>query len=91
MTAASVLHLVPHTHWDREWYQPFQLIAAISRSVTAYSPTQRYLPASRIRAATWPALAARSKSLASTSAMPRSTVGQSMTAILGTPVGSVSR
>ena len=21
---APVLHLVPHTHWDREWYQPFQ-------------------------------------------------------------------
>ncbi|HEX8135708.1 MAG TPA: alpha-mannosidase [Actinomycetes bacterium] len=20
----DVLHLVPHTHWDREWYQPFQ-------------------------------------------------------------------
>jgi mannosylglycerate hydrolase len=20
----STLHLVPHTHWDREWYQPFQ-------------------------------------------------------------------
>ena len=24
MTAASVVHLVPHTHWDREWYLPFQ-------------------------------------------------------------------
>ena len=25
MTAApAVLHLVPHTHWDREWYEPFQ-------------------------------------------------------------------
>jgi alpha-mannosidase len=21
----TLLHLVPHTHWDREWYQPFQL------------------------------------------------------------------
>ncbi len=21
----TTLHLVPHTHWDREWYQPFQL------------------------------------------------------------------
>ena len=20
----AVLHLVPHTHWDREWYEPFQ-------------------------------------------------------------------
>jgi alpha-mannosidase len=20
----TVLHLVPHTHWDREWYEPFQ-------------------------------------------------------------------
>jgi mannosylglycerate hydrolase len=25
MTARpAVLHLVPHTHWDREWYEPFQ-------------------------------------------------------------------
>ncbi|HTE69816.1 MAG TPA: alpha-mannosidase [Actinomycetes bacterium] len=22
--APAVLHLVPHTHWDREWYEPFQ-------------------------------------------------------------------
>jgi len=21
----TVVHLVPHTHWDREWYQPFQV------------------------------------------------------------------
>ena len=21
----AVLHLISHTHWDREWYQPFQL------------------------------------------------------------------
>jgi alpha-mannosidase len=21
----TVIHLVPHTHWDREWYQPFQV------------------------------------------------------------------
>ena len=21
---ATVVHLVPHTHWDREWYEPFQ-------------------------------------------------------------------
>jgi alpha-mannosidase len=21
---ATLLHLVPHTHWDREWYEPFQ-------------------------------------------------------------------
>ena len=20
----TVIHLVPHTHWDREWYEPFQ-------------------------------------------------------------------
>ncbi|HET9555972.1 MAG TPA: hypothetical protein VFS70_02455, partial [Actinomycetota bacterium] len=20
----AVLHLVPHTHWDHEWYEPFQ-------------------------------------------------------------------
>lgn len=23
-TSADVVHLVPHTHWDREWYEPFQ-------------------------------------------------------------------
>jgi len=22
--ARAVVHLVPHTHWDREWYEPFQ-------------------------------------------------------------------
>jgi alpha-mannosidase len=22
---ASIIHLVPHTHWDREWYEPFQV------------------------------------------------------------------
>ena len=21
----AIVHLVPHTHWDREWYQPFQV------------------------------------------------------------------
>ncbi len=21
----AVVHLVPHTHWDREWYEPFQI------------------------------------------------------------------
>ena len=24
MTDRAVVHLVPHTHWDREWYEPFQ-------------------------------------------------------------------
>lgn len=24
MTQRTVVHLVPHTHWDREWYEPFQ-------------------------------------------------------------------
>lgn len=24
MTERPVVHLVPHTHWDREWYEPFQ-------------------------------------------------------------------
>jgi alpha-mannosidase len=23
-TARTPIHLVPHTHWDREWYRPFQ-------------------------------------------------------------------
>lgn len=21
---SEAVHLVPHTHWDREWYEPFQ-------------------------------------------------------------------
>ena len=24
-TSPTVIHLVPHTHWDREWYEPFQV------------------------------------------------------------------
>ena len=24
MSERAVVHLVPHTHWDREWYEPFQ-------------------------------------------------------------------
>jgi 2-O-(6-phospho-alpha-D-mannosyl)-D-glycerate hydrolase len=24
LTSRTVVHLVPHTHWDREWYLPFQ-------------------------------------------------------------------
>ncbi|MGH2735468.1 MAG: alpha-mannosidase, partial [Actinomycetota bacterium] len=24
MSDRSTIHLVPHTHWDREWYRPFQ-------------------------------------------------------------------
>ncbi|MGK2851770.1 MAG: alpha-mannosidase [Candidatus Limnocylindrales bacterium] len=24
MSEPTILHLVPHTHWDREWYEPFQ-------------------------------------------------------------------
>jgi alpha-mannosidase len=24
MPAQTVLHVVPHTHWDREWYEPFE-------------------------------------------------------------------
>ncbi len=24
MTDRAIVHLVPHTHWDREWYEPFQ-------------------------------------------------------------------
>ncbi|MEA2606350.1 MAG: 2-O-(6-phospho-alpha-D-mannosyl)-D-glycerate hydrolase, partial [Chloroflexota bacterium] len=24
MTPRTVVHVVPHTHWDREWYLPFQ-------------------------------------------------------------------
>jgi alpha-mannosidase len=25
MTERTIVHLVPHTHWDREWYEPFQV------------------------------------------------------------------
>jgi alpha-mannosidase len=25
VTDRAVIHLVPHTHWDREWYEPFQV------------------------------------------------------------------
>ncbi len=25
MTEHTIVHLVPHTHWDREWYEPFQI------------------------------------------------------------------
>jgi alpha-mannosidase len=25
MPARTVLHVVPHTHWDREWYEPFEV------------------------------------------------------------------
>jgi alpha-mannosidase len=25
MPAQTVLHVVPHTHWDREWYEPFEV------------------------------------------------------------------
>lgn len=24
MPAKTVIHVVPHTHWDREWYEPFE-------------------------------------------------------------------
>jgi len=24
LTERAIVHLVPHTHWDREWYEPFQ-------------------------------------------------------------------
>ena len=25
MPGRTVLHVVPHTHWDREWYEPFEV------------------------------------------------------------------
>ncbi|MGZ6494489.1 MAG: glycoside hydrolase family 38 N-terminal domain-containing protein, partial [Actinomycetota bacterium] len=24
MPTKTVIHVVPHTHWDREWYEPFE-------------------------------------------------------------------
>jgi mannosylglycerate hydrolase len=41
------VHLVPHTHWDREWYLPFQrfrlrLVALIDRLLDAMEADPRY-------------------------------------------------
>jgi mannosylglycerate hydrolase len=41
------VHLVPHTHWDREWYQPFQrfrlrLVGLIDRLLDAMEADDRY-------------------------------------------------
>ena len=44
MTDRAVIHLVPHTHWDREWYEPFQvfrmrLVDLIERSTVSAART----------------------------------------------------
>jgi alpha-mannosidase len=41
------VHLVPHTHWDREWYQPFQrfrlrLVTLVDRLLDAMEADDRY-------------------------------------------------
>jgi mannosylglycerate hydrolase len=41
------VHLVPHTHWDREWYLPFQrfrlrLVALVDRLLDAMEADPRY-------------------------------------------------
>jgi mannosylglycerate hydrolase len=43
---ASV-HLVPHTHWDREWYLPFQrfrlqLVRLVDRLLDVMDADNRY-------------------------------------------------
>ena len=30
-TDPTTIHLVPHTHWDREWYRPFQIVPDAAR------------------------------------------------------------
>jgi alpha-mannosidase len=42
------VHLVPHTHWDREWYLPFQsfrlrLVGLIDRLLAAMDADERYV------------------------------------------------
>ena len=42
-----IVHLVPHTHWDREWYLPFQrfrlrLVGLIDRLLDAMEADPRY-------------------------------------------------
>ena len=43
----SPVHLVPHTHWDREWYLPFQsfrlkLVGLVDRLLDAMEEDERY-------------------------------------------------
>ncbi|HEU6444500.1 MAG TPA: glycoside hydrolase family 38 C-terminal domain-containing protein, partial [Gaiellaceae bacterium] len=44
---AGKVHLVPHTHWDREWYLPFQrfrlkLVRLVDRLLDAMEADERY-------------------------------------------------
>jgi mannosylglycerate hydrolase len=44
---ASVVHVVPHTHWDREWYLPFQrfrlqLVGLVDRLLDLMEADERY-------------------------------------------------
>jgi mannosylglycerate hydrolase len=47
MRAPPTMHLVPHTHWDREWYQPFQrfrlrLVDLVDRILERAAADQRF-------------------------------------------------
>ena len=46
--APRVIHLVPHTHWDREWYLPFQsfrlrLVGLIDRLLALMEADERFV------------------------------------------------
>ena len=45
---ATVVHLVPHTHWDREWYLPFQsfrmrLVSLVDRVLDLLDAESRFV------------------------------------------------
>jgi alpha-mannosidase len=48
MPAPTVLHVVPHTHWDREWYEPlevyrFQLVKMVDRLLEVLDTDETFL------------------------------------------------
>jgi alpha-mannosidase len=48
VTAPTVVYLVPHTHWDREWYLPFQsfrlrLVGLVDRVLDALEADPRFV------------------------------------------------
>src|SRR6266568_248823 len=47
MPARTVLHVVPHTHWDREWYEPFevyrfQLVKVVDRLLEVLDTDEQF-------------------------------------------------
>ena len=48
MPGPRTVHLVPHTHWDREWYLPFQsfrlrLVGLVDRVLAAMEADERFV------------------------------------------------